>query len=132
MDVRYIGKIDREIYKCVTPDITTDEVVITEERIQHILEQHPQIEHVVIINNLAEALADPDYLLQDTYAEHKENTAIVLKMFHDNDMGYRIILRLATSTDSDGNKNSVITAFSISQKKWAKYLRNKRILYNRE
>lgn len=30
---QYIGRIDLEIYKRVAPDITTDEVVITDERL---------------------------------------------------------------------------------------------------
>ena len=36
-----VGKINREIYKCITDDIVTDEVIITEERIGHIKERHP-------------------------------------------------------------------------------------------
>ena len=36
-----VGRIDRKIYECITDDITTDEVIITEERIQHIVERHP-------------------------------------------------------------------------------------------
>lgn len=36
-----VGKIDIEIYNCITKDITTDEVIITDERIQHIKEHHP-------------------------------------------------------------------------------------------
>lgn len=32
--------IDIETFKCITNDITTDEVIITEERIQHIKERH--------------------------------------------------------------------------------------------
>ena len=31
-----IGKIDKNIYKCITEDIVTDEVIITDERIRHI------------------------------------------------------------------------------------------------
>ena len=40
-DVFTIGKIDIEIYKCVAEDIVTDEVIITDERIQHIKSRHP-------------------------------------------------------------------------------------------
>ena len=39
-DVHYVGKINREIYKCVSKDIVTDDVIITDERIQHIIEGH--------------------------------------------------------------------------------------------
>lgn len=37
-----IGKIDREIYKCITEDIRTDEVIITNNQIQHIKDRHPE------------------------------------------------------------------------------------------
>ena len=36
IEVHSIGKIDREIYKCITEDIRTDEVIITDNQIQHI------------------------------------------------------------------------------------------------
>ena len=34
-----IGKLDKGIYSCVTDDIATDEVIITDERIRHIKER---------------------------------------------------------------------------------------------
>ena len=37
--VQTVGYIDREIYSCITKNITTDEVIITPERIQHIRER---------------------------------------------------------------------------------------------
>ena len=36
-----VGRIDRNIYQCITNDIITDEVVITDNQLQHILERHP-------------------------------------------------------------------------------------------
>ena len=36
-----VGKIDIEIYNCITSDITTDKVVITDERIEHINDRYP-------------------------------------------------------------------------------------------
>ena len=39
--MRYVGKIDKEKYRCITEDIVTDEVIITDERIGHIKERHP-------------------------------------------------------------------------------------------
>ncbi|MEG2642047.1 MAG: phage minor head protein, partial [Eubacterium sp.] len=41
IEVHTIGKIDKSIYSVVTPDIRTDEVIITDERIQHIKDGHP-------------------------------------------------------------------------------------------
>lgn len=40
-DVHTVGKIDREIYKCITENIVTDEVIITDNQVHHIKERHP-------------------------------------------------------------------------------------------
>lgn len=39
--MHYIGKLNHEIYQCITNDIVTDDVIITEQQIAHILERHP-------------------------------------------------------------------------------------------
>lgn len=40
--MRIVGKIDREIYKCIKEDIITDEFIITDVQIKHIQERHPK------------------------------------------------------------------------------------------
>ena len=62
-DVRYIGKIDKEIYKCVTDDITTDEVIITDERIAHIKEKHPN-DYEMYRRFLTESVENPSISLK--------------------------------------------------------------------
>ena len=37
----HIGKINKEIYSVITKDILTDEIIITDERIEHIKNRHP-------------------------------------------------------------------------------------------
>ena len=41
MTVQYVTRLDKEKYKCVSQDIVTDEVIITDERIRHIMDRHP-------------------------------------------------------------------------------------------
>lgn len=124
--VRYIGKLDKGIYSCVTKDITTDEVIITEERIQHIKDHHPgHFEEVAPF--LQSAIAAPDYILKDA-----ANTALVLKRVEDHGLRMQMVLRLHTSTDNPAFKNSVISAWKISESRWNNYLRNKSALYKRE
>lgn len=125
-DVHYIGKINIDIYKCVTEDIQTDEVVITSEQIEHIKERHPQ-DFERYHGFLSQIISEPDYILE----ANKPNTAFVLKKIVDNNRNYQLILRLKTSSDSPSYKNSVITFLKIEDKKVAKYLRNKKILYSR-
>ena len=125
-DVHYIGKLDKNIYKCVTDDITTDEVIITDERISHIKDHHPG--HFEIIEPfLQTAIYSPDYILKDA-----NNTALILKQIVKNDLRIQMVLRLHTSTDTKGFKNSIISAWKISEKRWDNYVNNKKTLYKSE
>jgi len=61
----------------------------------------------------------------------KPNTAFVLKRIVQEGKNFQLILRLKTSNDCSDYQNSVITFLKVDDKKAAKYLRNKKILYKR-
>lgn len=122
-----VGKINKEIYKCITDDIVTEDVIITDNQIKHIRERHPN-DYERFAEYFSEIIADPDYILE----ANRSNTAFVLKQIQHDGMKFQLILRLHTSLDSAEYKNSIITFFKIETKKWAKYLRNKKILYRKE
>ena len=50
-----IGKINQKIYKCITEDIITEEVIITDNQIQHIKDRHPEAYNKVL-KNIQEAM----------------------------------------------------------------------------
>ena len=125
--VHTVGKIDREIYKCVTEDIVTDEVIITDNQIQHIKDRHPK-DYERFASYLGEIVKDPDYIIEAT----KPNTALILKSIKKDDEVFKTVLRLVTSTDSQDYKNSIITFMKIDEKEWNRLLRNKKILYKKE
>ena len=122
-----IGKIDREIYKCITEDITTEEVVITENQMQHMKARRPDA-YDKILNNIQEAIQFPDYIIRDKHAY----TGLVIKKLKIDDGFLQIVLRICTSEDAQGYRNSIISCWEISEKRLQNYLRNKEILYNRE
>lgn len=127
-DVHELGKIDIEKYKCITEDITTDEVIITENQVTHIKNRHPN-DYERYFQYAKEIIDDPDYILRAGKG-HENDTAFILKHIIDNEKNYQLILRLKTSNDPNNYKNSVITFLKISDKTWRKYLRNKEILYD--
>lgn len=122
-----IGKIDISIYSCVTNDIITEDVIITDERIQHIKERHPN-DFERYCSYISYMLEKPDYIFQSD----RPNTAFVMNSFTDNGKNFELILHLQTSSDDSRYKNSIITFLKISDRKKAKYLRNKKILYKSE
>lgn len=122
--MRYITRIDVEKYRCISPDITTDEVIITEERIRHIQERHPN-DFERYKRYIMEIIEYPDYILE----ANKPNTAFLLKEIMENGERFELILRLAVQGDPDGRKNSVITFLRVEEKRYRRYLRTKNILY---
>ncbi len=122
-----VGRIDIEKYRCITDNITTDEVIITSERIAHIqlrrgdefLEKYEQYFSLI--------LAEPDYI----FADDRPNTAIVCKVFGEGEEAINLILRLAVKEDDRGYKNSILTAIRENKKRFAQRLRNNIPLYKR-
>lgn len=127
LDVHPIGKINKEIYKCITDDILTDEVVITNNQIQHIMDRHPN-DYERFSSYFGEIVKNPDYIME----ANKPNTALLLKEIKENDEIFKTVLRLVTSKDNPNYKNSIITFMKIDEKEWNRLLRNKTILYKKE
>lgn len=125
--MKLIARINISKYKCVTSDIQTDEVVITENQIEHIKARHPN-DYEQYFKYAKEMLIEPDYIIE----ANKPNTAFILKHISDNGKNYQLILRLKTSLDPQNHKNSVITFLKVNEKRYQRYLRTKKILYKSE
>ncbi len=125
--VQTIGKIDVKKYRVVSSDIRTSEVIITDERIRHIQERHPN-DFERYSSYLKEIVENPDYILESK----KPNTAFVLKEISEAGERFQVILRLAVSEDPAGYKNSIITFLKVEDKRYLRYLRTKKILYKSE
>ena len=126
-DVHYIGKIDRNIYSCITKDIRTDEVIITDERIRHIKERHPN-DYERYCEYMPFVIRQPEYIIE----ANKPNSALLLKSFSYGEEQFKTVLRLVTSNDDESFKNSIITFMKIDDKEWARLIKNKKILYKSE
>jgi len=125
-EVHYVGKIDREIFCAIFSDIVTDEVIITDERIQHIRLRHPN-DFERYERYLREIVENPDYIM----GANKPNSAILLKEFHEGSNQFQAILRLHTSTDDPAYKNSIITFMRLNESRYKTYTRTKKVLYKR-
>lgn len=121
-----VGHIDMEKYSCVTTDIATDEVILTEERIAHIRQRHPG-DYERYMQYIPEIVSNPDYIIEDD----RPYTAMCLKCFFDREARtyIRLALRLVTPEDTAGFKNSIITFMKTNKKEYGRLLRNKKILY---
>ena len=118
--MHYIGKIDKKIYRCVTNDIRTDDVIITDERIMHIKERHPN-DYEKYFEYMRLIIEQPDYIIE----ANKRNTAVVLKEINTNNEKFKLILRIVMKNDPKEYKNSIISFWKIGNTTWKKNLKNK-------
>ena len=126
-DVHYIGKLDKRIYSCVTTDIASEDVIITEKQVEHIKERHPDV-YEKFGNYFNSIIQNPDYIIE----ANKPDTALILKEISQDNQKFKTVLRLVTSHDAKGLSNSIITFMKIDDKEWNRLLRNKKILYKSE
>ena len=123
----YIGKLNINLYNCVTDNIVTEDVIITDEQVQHIKNRHP-LDYEKYSKYFLEIISNPDYIIES----NKEKTAVILKEIANDEIKSQTILRLCTMNDPEEYKNSIITFMKIDSKRWNRYLRTKKILYSKE
>ena len=125
--MNFICNIDRELYRVVEEDLVTDEVIITEQQILHIEEGHPG-DFERLAEYIPQILQEPDYILRG----NRPHTALVLKQIETPEFEAEVILRLKVSSDPKEYKNSIITMWKISKKRFQRLLRQGDTLYKKE
>lgn len=115
-----VGHIDIEIYRCISSHIVTDEVILTNERAQHIQQRRENGFLTKYEKYFPQVLADPDYIFPDD----RPNTALVCKTIEAEGASINLVLRLAVEGDDPSYKNSILTAIRESKKRFSQRLRN--------
>ena len=129
--MQYFGKIDINLYKDISKNIITDEVILTEKQREHIELRHPGVLKKYE-KYFTEIIEKPNYILKDN---SRENTALVFKMIKEKDKNrekadnINLVLRLAVEGDKSKNKNSIITCIPVGNSRLRSYLNNGRIIY---
>ena len=127
--MRLIANIDKEIYSCITKDIRSDKVILTNTQKDHIIERRGQDFFDRFSPYFSQIAEDPDYIFRD---KKHDNTAIACKTLEDNGKNVHLVIRLAVEGDDAGRENSIITALIESDKRYQQRLRNNSPLYKRE
>ena len=127
-ELHSLGTIDIDKYKNVTDKrILTNEVIITDNRIEHIIQRRGESFYDEYHEYFEQIVKDPDYIFKDI----KEDTAIVSKSFIHKGKIVNLVLRLVVEGDDPTFKNSIITAVGENEKRFAQRLRNNDPIYKK-
>lgn len=125
-ELRILGKLEERALKAEFGALRTTDVIVTEERIKHIRERHPQDVELFELYG-TETVAKPDIVIKDM---KNEGTVFMIK--HLPDYNINVVVRLALKTEDEGLKNSVMTFYRIRAKNLVKLLRKNKEVYRKE
>jgi hypothetical protein len=126
-EIMELGSLDINIYNCISHQIDTNRVVITDTQLDHIADHHPEAYDEALIE-LKSTLADPDYIFKDD--KHKD-TGLVVKAIRTGNIYLYIVLKVCTNSEGGKLANSVISGWKICESRLNNYLRNKTLLYKK-
>lgn len=125
-NVKYIGKLDKNKLGEYAKIITTDEVVLTDERKQHILEDHAN-DYEKIVQNIDRVVLNPNEILEDS--KNKDTLFFIGKLDKNN---LNVIVRLNTTNNKEHPQNSVMTAWIIRNSNLKKLREKNKTIYKKE
>lgn len=121
-----IGRLNKNNLGKYKRKITTDEVILTYEREQHIKEKHNG-DYSELRDYIQSTIYCPDYVLQDM--GHNE-TIIILKHLIKEDIRIKMIIKLYTNKMIN-KMNSIITFWKIRKRDYEKTIAKSEIIYQR-
>lgn len=121
-----LGEIDISLLQKEFGDLLTDEIIITNERVEHIKSHHSE-DYKFFGQYLSEAVNNPDMIIKD--CKNKDTVFIIKKLEYTN---LNVVIKLVLANDDNKLKNSVMTFFRIREKNVIKLERKNKLLYKKE
>ncbi len=125
-NIQSIGKINTKILEEEFGKIQTDEIVVTDERLEHILERHPE-DYKLFQEYGIESVNNPDIIVKDG---KNKGTIFMIKSLPDTNLN--VVVRVVLETDSNKLKNSVMTFYRIRERNLKKLMEKNKVLYKKE
>lgn len=125
-EIKMLGKINLTFLEKEFGKIQTDGIIVTNERLSHIQERHPQ-DYKLFEKYGRDSVQDPDYIVKD---EKNAGTVFMIKRLPDTNLN--VVVRVALNTDKEGLKNSVMTFYRIRERNLSKIIKKNKLLYKKE
>lgn len=124
--IKRLGEIDTDLLSKTFGIIQTKEIVVTNERLEHIKERHPE-DYDLFQKYGKSSVQEPDIIIQD--GKHAGTVFMVKKL---PDTNLNVIVRVVLETDQEGLKNSVMTFYRIRERNLKKLIEKNNLLYKKE
>ncbi len=120
------GKLGFYILEKTFGHLQTNEVIVTENRLKHIQERHPE-DFALFMEYWESCVQEPDYIVKD---QKNDETVFMIKKLETSNLN--LVLRLALAKNPQGYKNAVITCYRIRESNLKKLLEKNLTLYKGE
>jgi hypothetical protein len=121
-----LGKINTQLLEKEFGILKTDEIIVTNERIEHIKSHHPE-DYELFEKYGKKTVEQPDRIIRDC-----KNDGTVFMIKHLENTNLNVVGRLVLQSDDEKLKNSVMTFYRIRQKNLEKLEKKNKLLYKKE
>lgn len=125
-EIIQLGKINTTPLEKEFGKLKTDEIIITNERIDHIKNRHPE-DFLLFEKYGVQTVENPDTIIKDC---KNKSTVFMVKKLPDNNLN--VVARLVVDDDNENLKNSVMTFYRIRNRNLEKLANKNKILYKKE
>ncbi len=121
-----LGKFDTQPLEIEFGKLKTDELIVTNERIEHIKSRHPEDFNLFEKYSLS-VVVEPDFIIKD---EKNINTVFMVKKLENTNLN--LVVKIILETDEKDLKNSVMTFYRIRERNLKKLVDRNKTLYKSE
>ena len=114
--IQNLGKINTKVLEKEFGKIQTDDIIVTNERIDHIKERHPE-DYDLFEKYGRESVSDPDLIIKDI---KNKGTVFMIKKLPETNLN--VVVRVVLETDDSKLKNSVMTFYRIRERNLKKLI----------
>lgn len=124
--ILHIGQLNTQPLEATFGKLQTSEVIVTDERIEHIQQRHP--EDFQLFQQYGKTTVEsPDVILKDS---KNDGTVFMIKKLPETNLN--VVVRLVLMGDNPDYKNSVMTFYRIREKNLKKLEKKNEVLYKKE
>ena len=125
-EITKLGKIDTQPLEQEFGKLKTDEIIVTNERLDHIKTRHPE-DYSLFEKYGVSTVESPDLIISDL---KNDNTVFMVKSLDETNLN--VVAKLILDTEETDYKNSVMTFYRIRNKNLVKLEKKNKTLYKKE